>query len=510
MYLAHFNFKERPFALSTDPRFLWIGANQRQALATLRYGLEENRGLVLLGGEFGAGKTTLINAFVKELDDDVFVARLSEPGPERSDFFKDTAQAFGLQAGIEQRESLIASLTRLVDDRQGKPQRWLLIIDEAQGLSTDVMEEVLALSRLKHLGRRRFHIILVGQNELYQYIAGTSRKAFIEQVSATCKIHSLSISETAAYVDHRLNIAGAGRTPFTEDAIQAIHAFSRGVPRTINLVCDFALLHAHLEDADQVDAQMVSASKDRFQIVNLPTAPPPEESRGTDPPPPSAHALAPPRIRYRKSVGLAAALLLVFMVGGYLAYDGTRLIQLTRQAQILRQFFAPSAPPAPPQAAPSTAAALPEPDPNPPSTARPSHPPAPEASTPQPVPARPAPPDPVPTAPAASAPTPEVAESPPLPAPDTERQPAPPSSMAPADAPVASAPPPVPAEIPATFAPPVILPVPARDDVPPPRTTAIAPEAPSDTDPADIIDWLIREKKGAETVSVAPSEQSPP
>ena len=400
MYLAHFNFKERPFALSTDPRFLWLGANQRQALSTLRYGLEENRGLVLLGGEFGAGKTTLINAFVKELDDDVFVARLSEPGPERSDFYKDVAQAFGLKAGIERQDELTASLTRLVDEQEGQTQRWLLIIDEAQGLSTDVLEEVLELAQLTHRGKRRLHIILVGQNEVYQWIAGASREAFIEQVSATCKIHPLNTSETAAYIDHRLNIAGAGRTPFTEDAIQAINTFSRGVPRTINLVCDFALLHAHLEDADQVDARMVSASKDRFQIVNLPEAPPPEEDFAADPSTPSTETLAPPRSRFRRRLALAAALLLVIAVGGYLTYDDARLRQLARHAPVLRQLFPPSAPPTPSSAAPSATAALPPPAPksrpktNPPPATNLSPTTAPEASTPQPEPAKPLPPPP--------------------------------------------------------------------------------------------------------------------
>ncbi|MGD9251992.1 MAG: AAA family ATPase [Desulfobacterales bacterium] len=500
MYLAHFNIKERPFALSTDPRFLWIGANHRQALATLRYGLEENRGIVLLGGEFGAGKTTLINAFAKELDDDVLVGRLSEPGPSQADFFKDLSRCFGLKPDIAQREELIAALTRLVHDRQGRPQRWLLIIDEAQGLSAEVLEEVLELAQLADRGRRRFHIILVGQNEVYQWMAGSVREAFIEQVSATCKIHPLSAGETAAYIDHRLNIAGAGRTPFTEDAIQAIHAFSRGIPRTINLICDFALLHAHLEDADQVDSRMVSASKDRFQIVNLPAAPP-DEAIEMDLSPLVADARPSRPTRFWRSMRLSAVWLLVLVVGGYLAYDDGRLDPLTRQAQILRQYVLPPTPLKPsPIEAPATAA-MPapvlesDPSPNPLPAARPPQTEAPAAQIPPSASEMPPPPESVTVMIATPAPTPQDTAPPRLPAPDADRPPEPESLSV-------SKPPPA-------FALPSMPTAPTGDDDLLPRSADGGPEAAPAADPADIIDWLIRKKEGGEAPTASPSEQPP-
>ncbi len=500
MYLAHFNFKERPFALSTDPRFLWIGANQRQALATLRYGLEENRGLVLLGGEFGAGKTTLVNAFAKELDDDVLVARLSEPGPSRADFFKNLARGFGLKPGIAKREQLIAALTRLADDRQRQPQRWLLIIDEAQGLSADVLEEVLELAQRAHRGRRRFHIILVGQNEVYQWIAGAAREAFIEQVSATCKIHPLSASETAAYIDHRLSIAGAGRTPFTQDAIQAIHAFSRGIPRTINLICDFALLHAHLEDAAQVDSRMVSASKDRFQIVNLP-APPPEEALEADLSLLVADARPGRRSRSWRGMRLSAVLLLLIAVGGYLTYDDGRLDPLTRQAQILKRHFMPPAPPEPSPIDKPATVALPapplksDPAPNPLPETRPPQAARPEAPTPPSAPVAPQPSEPLAAAVATEAPTPKDSEPPQVPAPDDDRPPVPQSLSVSTDTPA--------------FTPPLMPPAPTGDDVFSPRAADIGPETAPTADPADIIDWLIRKKESDEAPVALPSDQPP-
>ena len=497
MYLAHFNIKERPFALSTDPRFLWIGANHRQALATLHYGIQENRGLVLLGGEFGAGKTTLINAFAKELDDDVLVARLSEPGPSRADFFKDLSRCFELKPGIAQREDLIAALTRLADGRQGQPQRWLLIIDEAQGLSAEVLEEVLELAQLAQRGRRRFHIILVGQNEVYQWIAGSAREAFIEQVSATCKIHPLNASETAAYIDHRLNIAGAGRTPFTEDAIQAIHTFSRGIPRTINLICDFALLHAHLEDADQVDSRMVSASKDRFQIVNLPAPTPREEDLETDLSLVVADALPDRRSRTWRGMRLSAVLLLLLVMGGYLTYDDGRLDQLTRQAQIVRQYFLPSAPSAPsPIDAPATAV-LPAPalKSNPAAVVLPPVTEGPEAPILEPAPAAPQPPEPLLATPTSPPPAPKNTTPPRVAVPETDPSPEPPSL---------SASPPTPA-----FDLPSIPPAPTQENVFSPRSADVDPEAAPPADPADLIDWLIRKKEGGETPTGTPPSDQP-
>ncbi|GEM_PF-1711148 len=316
MYLEHFNIAVKPFALSTDPHFLWVGANQRQALATLDYGLKENKGIVVLGGEFGTGKTTLVNAFVKDLQDDVLVAQLSEPGPGTDDLLQSMAEGFGLRNGFSHREELIPALRDRAGNDQGTRHRLLLVIDEAQGLTAEMQAEVLHLARQECRGTPLLHILLVGQNEVYQWFADTPRQAFIRQVSATCKLHPLSEAETSAYIDHRLRIAGATRTPFSPGAVSAIHTLSRGLPRAINLLCDFSLLHAHLKGSEQVDSTAVDACKDRLQIACLPdTAPSEVAVREIAPVPVELKDVRRPN--RRRSLQLAVPFLLLIIAGGY-------------------------------------------------------------------------------------------------------------------------------------------------------------------------------------------------
>jgi general secretion pathway protein A len=330
MYLDHFNLKTKPFALSTDPRFLWAGANQRQALATLSYGLQENRGLVVLSGEFGTGKTTLVNAFVQSLDDTVRVAHLSEPGTDLAQFILAVAEGFGIQIESTDLEGLTEGLIHLAEDQQGYQQRLLLIIDEVQGLTAEMQGDVLHLARLEAQGQRLLHILLVGHCEIYQWAASAAREAFLDQVSATCRLYPLNASETEAYIDFRLRVAGAGRTIFGERAVSAIHAFSRGVPRVINLMCDFALLHAHLKDAEVVDAEMVGICKDRFQIATLDdgdtsevtvrdlTTLPTERGR-------------PDRRKFWRGLGLAVSVVLFLILVGYWYYEASIPTSLTQE-----------------------------------------------------------------------------------------------------------------------------------------------------------------------------------
>ncbi len=351
MYLSHFNIKEKPFTLSTDPRFLWVGPNQRQALLTLTYGLQENEGLVVLGGKFGTGKTTLVNAFVQGLDEDVIVSQLPEPGSNPALFLQNVADGFGIKAKIESIDHLAKALEGLDDG--GRTRKKLLIIDEAQRLIPELQDELLRLAQLRQAQSRLIHILLVGQNELYHWLAGPTREAFIKEVLATCKLHPLREEETVAYIDHRLHMAGAGRTPFTSDAIQEIHSFSQGMPRTINLICDYSFLHAHLEDLDQIDARTVAVCKDRFQIASLPDAESTEDGGQefspvvTEPPPPG-------RTTSRRVLPRTAALILLLLAAGfYFHHDSSRRPHRTQAAGVLEPTPSSAARPSPRPETPS-------------------------------------------------------------------------------------------------------------------------------------------------------------
>jgi general secretion pathway protein A len=323
MYLEHFNLKTKPFTLSTDPRFLWAGAIQRQALSTLSYGLRENRGIVVLSGEFGTGKTTLVNAFVQSLDYTVRAAQLPEPGTDRTHFRRSVAEGFGIRTETPDLEALLEALTHLADDQQDYQGRLLLVIDEAQGLTAELQADVNRLACREYRDRRLLHILLVGQNDIYQWAASPSRDALIHQVSATCRLYPLSESETTAYISLRLRVAGAVRPIYEEAAISAIHSFSHGVPRAINLVCDFALLHAHLKGAETVDAEMVELCKDRFQMALLDTGTTPEVTVRdlatlTAEPPPTYSGW------FRRRLGLAAPVLLLIFAVGFWYYQAVK------------------------------------------------------------------------------------------------------------------------------------------------------------------------------------------
>jgi general secretion pathway protein A len=362
MYLDHFNLKTKPFALSTDPRFLWAGANQRQALATLSYGLQENRGIVVLSGDFGTGKTTLVNAFLQSLDDTVRVAQLSEPGDDPAYFRTAVAEGFGIRIENHDREGLTEGLVRLAEDRQRYRQRLLLVIDEAQGLTAEMQADLLHLACLENQGHRLLHILLVGQNEIFQWAVSATREAFLSQVSATCRLYPLNERETADYIELRLRVAGARRPLFDEGAASAIHCFSRGVPRAINLMGDYALLHAHLKEADRVDAEMVGICKDRFQIATIDDGEAPEVTvRDLTTLP--AESQPPLRGRIPRGLGLAAPILLLLILAGFWRYMASNNASLNRDtahsmkspATEISPPFRPTSHPAPGPAIPAEA-----------------------------------------------------------------------------------------------------------------------------------------------------------
>ena len=189
--------------------------------------------------------------------------------------------------------------------------------------------DLLHLACLEDHGHRLLHILLVGQNEIFQWVASATREAFLSQVSATCRLYPLNESETADYIDLRLRVAGARRPLFDEGAASAIHYFSRGVPRAINLMGDYALLHAHLKEADRVDAEMVGICKDRFQIATIDDGSAPEVTvRDLTTLP--TESQPPLRSKIPRGLGLAAPILLLLILAGFWRYMASNNASLNR------------------------------------------------------------------------------------------------------------------------------------------------------------------------------------
>ena len=245
MYESFFGLRERPFDLAPNPRFLYLAKRHREALSHLRYGLTSPRGFTLLLGEAGTGKTTLVQTVLEELEPNtVECVLLSNPTLTRAEFLEFLAESFKL--GPESRLSktrLLAELRRHLEARQEAGKLTALVLDEAQSLPYELLEEVRLLSNIEASSSKLLNVVLAGQPELADRLNEPALRQLKQRVSLRCELGPLDLVDTAAYVAGRLRIAGGNPVEiFSREAVTAIHESSQGLPRTINVVCDNALI----------------------------------------------------------------------------------------------------------------------------------------------------------------------------------------------------------------------------------------------------------------------------
>jgi general secretion pathway protein A len=245
MYENFFGLKERPFDLSPNPRFLYVTGPQREALANLRYGLTTPRGLTLLLGEAGTGKTTLVQSVLAELDpDQIECVLVSNPTLTRAEFYEFLSTSFRLDAGpISSKARFLFALRRHLEERHRAGKLTALILDEAQSLPYELLEEVRLLGNIETPTTKLLNVVLAGQPELAERLNESSLRQLKQRISLRCELRTFDFPETAAYVAGRIRIAG-GRPAdiFSREAVSAIYEASAGVPRTINVVCDNVLI----------------------------------------------------------------------------------------------------------------------------------------------------------------------------------------------------------------------------------------------------------------------------
>ncbi|MGD9241940.1 MAG: AAA family ATPase [Desulfobacterales bacterium] len=387
MYLAHFKLREKPFQLNTDPRFLWLGRQHQEALVTLRYGIQENKGLLLLTGDIGTGKTMLISALADRLvDDNVVVAKLPDPGFDRNDFFFLVSHNFGIHHQVQDKETFTEAFDHFLERTSEKMQKALLIVDEAQIMSTKILEEVRLLSNMECRSTKLLNIILVGQNAFNQLLYKPENRAIRERITISYNLQPLTGAETEAYIGHRLKIAGTEAKIFTDDAVREIHAFSNGSPRQINIICDLALVLGFGKNATEIDNRMIAACKERMCIPDVSGAPLPDEylpamadspsktiTLGNSLPagdgptlhPSKSQALTIPAVPPKRSSRIRFHILLVLLIfvsGSYLLYLDLNLGQSPEKLSAPMTILAPAGLPA--RKATDSFAPLPQPTPS--------------------------------------------------------------------------------------------------------------------------------------------------
>lgn len=273
MYLSHYKLKSPPFQITSNPRFLWLGETHQEALSTLKYGIYENKNFLMLTGDVGCGKTTLINAFVNKLKKNVICAVLCDPGLSLIDIFNHIAFLFGMDHTFKSKGEFLIGFSRFLNNAHDAGKRILLIIDEAQRINTDLLEEICMLSNIEKPNTKLINIFFVGQNEFREMVALHSNQSLRQKLTFSCQITSLDKKNLATYIQHRLKIAGTTDPIFNNEAVSIIYRYSGGNPRVTNIICDLALLTGFVQEKNAIDGDMILECVEELQLSAVETEP---------------------------------------------------------------------------------------------------------------------------------------------------------------------------------------------------------------------------------------------
>ena len=270
MYLELFKLHELPFRLSPDPQFLYLSKQHARAKAYMESTIWFTDGFVVITGEIGAGKTTLIETFLRELQSDVVVAQISQTQLSPTAFLQTVLVQFGFSPFNMKKPEVLATLNQFLTEQFSSGRKVLLIVDEAQNLTNRVLEEVRMLSGVETTKEKVLRIILAGQPELNDKLNSQELIQLSQRVRLRFHLTALTQAETNAYIDHRLEVAGSqGRRIFAEDTYATIYKYTGGVPRLINTLCDTCLMAAYGQDRDTVTTAELHAAIHELQWVEF-------------------------------------------------------------------------------------------------------------------------------------------------------------------------------------------------------------------------------------------------
>jgi general secretion pathway protein A len=440
MYLDHFDLKKKPFDISPNPEFLWLGEKHREGLAILKYGILENKGFLLITGDVGTGKTALIRAIEKDLEARAIVVTIPDPGMTLMDFYNFVAAELNMDRSFSNKGDFLIHFKRVILKAFSAYRRVLLIIDESQRLNHELMEEIRLLSNIDLAGKVLINVFFVGQTEFREILAQNENRAVRQRISVSYHLAPLTEDEVRQYIAHRLSIAGASQEIFTPEALAAVSRCTQGYPRLINIICDHALMSAYSRGEKLVPADLIQECADELKITigrNLSAEKSPSPTPLATPKPvPASDPAAEPPPRAARSALIFAACLLVLGASWYFWGDSisdelarwgkAKEIRVARSTAETAEAERVSRVPPPAESLPREPA--PSPVPAPPK--KPPAKPAPAASPPEP-------PQAAAETQSASVTPPRSEPAPPAPAPAADALPA--AKSAPPSAPAAAA-----------------------------------------------------------------------
>jgi len=258
MYTQFFGLTEKPFSITPDPRYLYMSQRHADALAHLLYGISESGGFIQLTGEVGTGKTTLVRSLFEQLPDEADVALILNPELTTEEFLTAITEELGIKVPDDRSvKDLIDGLNAYLLDAHSRGRRTVLIVDEAQNLGTELLEQVRLLTNLETPKQKLLQIILIGQPELREVLSRADMRQVAQRVTGRYHLEPLNQADTTKYVKHRMRVAGASGSVFRPAAIREIFRRSKGVPRLINVVADRALLAAYAQESRQINRRLV-------------------------------------------------------------------------------------------------------------------------------------------------------------------------------------------------------------------------------------------------------------
>jgi len=266
MYHHYFGLRETPFSIAPDPRYLYMSAEHREALAHLLYGVSAEGGFVLITGEVGTGKTTVSRYLLQQLPDKTDIAFIINPRQTVLELLISICEELSLSfdESSESNKYYVDLLASHLLESHAAGRTTVVMIDEAQNLSTDVLEQLRLLTNLETDNKKLLQLILLGQPELQDKLALNEMRQLSQRITARYHLQALSMLDTAAYIEHRLRVAGFGGQLFDKRSVKCVYQYSGGIPRLINLLCDRALLGVYSENGKRVSIRHIKQSQNEI------------------------------------------------------------------------------------------------------------------------------------------------------------------------------------------------------------------------------------------------------